>query len=350
MASSKRLVSYFFSRGTTCDNTLIKHAVLNNTSLDCDEIVFFWPQEIGPDCDNFLFPDTKDAGPELLWDNITSYCKERSIKMHLVVGNHSIIRNPLIDPYIKVSHFPTYWFTMTHAQLDYTDAEITYPYIMMNFAADNRPHRVSTMDYLCKHDMLDNGAWSWCVSNPELDDQFKWWHPELRYRSLDLDAGLNPSGLGGIGHKEVPTQWNQSWMQIVSETSYMVPFFTEKSVHAIMGKKPFLIAGSQKQHQALKTMGFVLYDELFDYSFDDIEDLDERMEQLVLQVKRYYHKTPHELKQLKESIHEKLEHNHNNMINIVNEEKQIPSIMFEDKSFLEAIDDILTIRTIPYAN
>jgi hypothetical protein len=56
-------------------------------------------------------------------------------------------------------------------------------------------------------------------------------------------------------------------------------------------------------------MGFQLYDELFDYSFDQEEDFEQRAEGLALNIARYRNHNMEELQALKESVRPKLLHN-----------------------------------------
>jgi uncharacterized phage-associated protein len=56
-------------------------------------------------------------------------------------------------------------------------------------------------------------------------------------------------------------------------------------------------------------MGFKLYDELFDYSFDSIDDMEERYEGLVRNVNKYRDRTPDELAALINSVRDKIEYN-----------------------------------------
>jgi hypothetical protein len=56
-------------------------------------------------------------------------------------------------------------------------------------------------------------------------------------------------------------------------------------------------------------MGFQLYDELFDYSFDDEEVFEQRAEGIALNIARYRNHTMEELQELRELVRPKLLHN-----------------------------------------
>jgi len=49
--------------------------------------------------------------------------------------------------------------------------------------------------------------------------------------------------------------------------------------------KPFLVIGCHGWYKAFKELGFQLYDELFDYSFDDIESFKDRHSAIIAQIK-----------------------------------------------------------------
>lgn len=70
---------------------------------------------------------------------------------------------------------------------------------------------------------------------------------------------------------------SQTLFQIVNETEVFdydktSLFYSEKTFKPIAHMQPFLIWGQPECNIKLKDYGFVLYDELFDYAFDSIED------------------------------------------------------------------------------
>jgi len=82
--------------------------------------------------------------------------------------------------------------------------------------------------------------------------------------------------------------YNETFFSIISETSFSNNkiFITEKTPKSIRNLHPFLILGDWKIHSKLKELGFVLYDNLIDYSFDDIEDNDLRFIKFTEEVQR----------------------------------------------------------------
>jgi hypothetical protein len=86
--------------------------------------------------------------------------------------------------------------------------------------------------------------------------------------------------------ESVPLEYIQSCIDLITE-AYCISagtVLTEKSFKPMLYKKPFIILGPRYIHQSLKNIGFKLYDELFDYSFDD-KPYKERIDSVITQVK-----------------------------------------------------------------
>jgi hypothetical protein len=63
---------------------------------------------------------------------------------------------------------------------------------------------------------------------------------------------------------------------------------TEKSFKPFANCHPFLIIGDVFVNTQLKNYGFTLYNDLIDYSFDKISDNDERLNQVLIELKRIH--------------------------------------------------------------
>tara|TARA_B000000532_G_scaffold243948_1_gene241623 strand:+ start:1167 stop:2351 length:1185 start_codon:yes stop_codon:yes gene_type:complete len=83
----------------------------------------------------------------------------------------------------------------------------------------------------------------------------------------------------------VPLEYVQSCADLVTESFVGDSLsYTEKTWKPIALKKPFLLMSGKNAHKYLKVMGYELYDELFDYSFDD-KDFNTRFSSIIDQVK-----------------------------------------------------------------
>ena len=74
-----------------------------------------------------------------------------------------------------------------------------------------------------------------------------------------------------------PEDYHSALIDIVTETSLVSTFRTEKCVWPLVYMKPFVILGARYINHNLQKYGFELYDELIDYTFDTIESPRERV-------------------------------------------------------------------------
>ena len=82
----------------------------------------------------------------------------------------------------------------------------------------------------------------------------------------------------------VPIEYVSSCIDLITEAYFMdSALLTEKAFKPIAYRKPFIILGPRNCHSLLEWMDFELYDELFDYSYDNMNCFD-RLNDLILQV------------------------------------------------------------------
>jgi hypothetical protein len=135
-------------------------------------------------------------------------------------------------------------------------------------------------------------------------DQFIWSYrdqrlPDDNYNNQDVDQ------------RYVNFDWyDRSYFSLVIETSqhdYIA--LTEKSYKPIAYYHPFVIVGVAGVLSELKANGFETFDNLFDESYDQMQDFDSRLSSIVSIVKNFDHTVYDQLTQ------QKLEHNHNLFFN-----------------------------------
>lgn len=88
---------------------------------------------------------------------------------------------------------------------------------------------------------------------------------------------------------DLPKSYLSGLIDLVSETDVLPNdhFVSEKTVKPIVTLKPFICLSSPNYHKFLtEEYGLELYDELFDYSFDQEEDLHKRIVMLVDEIER----------------------------------------------------------------
>jgi hypothetical protein len=87
-----------------------------------------------------------------------------------------------------------------------------------------------------------------------------------------------------------PNSYFRGFFDLVTESCCYPDhfFFTEKTAKSINALKPFICLANPLYNTKflVEEYGLELYDELFDYSFDKIHDLDKRIEMMVAEVER----------------------------------------------------------------
>jgi hypothetical protein len=108
----------------------------------------------------------------------------------------------------------------------------------------------------------------------------------------------------------IPIQMYESYFNIVFETFYSnnLCFFTEKTFKPMVAKKPFIICGTLYQNQYLKSLGFEIFPEIFDYSFENLDQNDlQYFEGFIAEIKRVSEQSLSIFDQ--PSVLEKIKHN-----------------------------------------
>ncbi len=84
--------------------------------------------------------------------------------------------------------------------------------------------------------------------------------------------------------------WNRCTFNIITESYFDVPIvdtrlLSEKTYSCLFQAQPFILVGCQHQHRYLQEGGYLLYDEVFDYNFDALPTIEQRIKSIVDQVK-----------------------------------------------------------------
>ena len=133
---------------------------------------------------------------------------------------------------------------------------------------DNRSDERYMVDLPCRFNMSN-----------ERFDQTKRIHFKTPFKGLKGDTDAY--------HDFLPVQeWLESSIELINDT-YQVKAFglSDKTCKVLGFSKPFLVIGCPGWYKAFKKLGFVLYDELFDYSFDEIESFRYRHKAIMTQIK-----------------------------------------------------------------
>lgn len=174
-------------------------------------------------------------------------------------------------------------------------------------------HRCMLMDMLEKHSMIDSGYISW--RGIEIEKyKFAHWSPT----KLEFNDGF----LTTNSCSTLPREYSHSLINLISESTTSTMFVTEKTYHAILSEKPFLIQGPVGVHRYLVNQGFELYNEIFDYEFDCVSDDLLRTEMIVKNIKSLKEK---DLNLLSRTLSKKAEKNKKTAIKIIKNRSNIPA-------------------------
>jgi hypothetical protein len=265
------------------------------------------------------------------FNELVEFAKTHNIEFDLITASAPDNTHIEVDSHVNTYYWPTFWFSMTLTRLlvspnywannsiclDVEDIRVSektpikYPYISMTKLP--KLHRAIMMDMLAKHDIINKGVVIW----RELTNsyQFEYWDQQIMLRDQ----------VDGFKHQErLPFEYALSFMQVVPETDNTSFGISEKTAMPLFFNKPFLVAGSMNFHKKLEELGFKLYDELFDYSFDSEPDTKIRYDLIAQNVKRYTDKSPQELKELYDSVFEKCVYNKRVILKLATDTKLVP--------------------------
>ena len=142
----------------------------------------------------------------------------------------------------------------------------------------------------------------------------------------------------------LPYENFQTCCDVVLESYFVGPtFITEKTYKEFIFKRPFLLLGSAGINQSLKDLGFELYDEIFDYSFDSENDNFTRLKKFWNQIYRYIDLRPTIFRKILNVLDDKIEYNRKKYIEwyinyALNMPKSVEKILFSQNKKHPIID------------
>jgi hypothetical protein len=110
--------------------------------------------------------------------------------------------------------------------------------------------------------------------------------------------------------------YDSTFLHVVTETSNEHFFITEKTVKPLILGRPFIVYSKPGFNHMLQDMGFELYDEIIDYTFDLIQDREEYCEGLVDQIKKIDKLSFTELENINKTLIPKIQRNQQRALDI----------------------------------
>lgn len=176
-----------------------------------------------------------------------------------------------------------------HDAIAVTDHQRNHEFLCL--CRNHKSWRAAVMADLYRHRLLDNSYWSYCQTNAnetfedcalQLDRI-----PQLRFNTMQFLSQApyhadDFSDQDRNDHSKIPTQlFTDSYCNIVLESQFDVDgsggvFLTEKTFKAIKHGQMFFIAGGPGSLAVLRSLGYQVFDNLLDNSYDLIEDATQR--------------------------------------------------------------------------
>lgn len=123
-----------------------------------------------------------------------------------------------------------------------------------------------------------------------------------------------------------PPFYRNSFIDVTPESSFLPNqfFLTEKTIRAICHEKPFMTIGPKGFHKEYLSgyFGLDLYHEIIDYSFDDRESLQDRIDGVVVNIKNFIDNKS-KLDDMYQSVKQKLINNKKKIEEIYNDPNRI---------------------------
>ena len=108
----------------------------------------------------------------------------------------------------------------------------------------------------------------------------------------------------------LPLENHESCCDIVMETYCIGPtFFSEKTWKEFYHERPFILFGGKGYNKALQNLGFEIFDELFDYSFDDEPHTYERLKMFWAEIEKFIDLNVEDFASKIKTLDEKVKHN-----------------------------------------
>ena len=245
-------------------------------------IINYIPQEHSPAMEYSWYEDHNVRAVE------EALTKNNNKLIHILGGFHGCKPDLESMENTKVVYWPSYWVHHTYYNLDFAineDSSKIYKdklFVCLN----GRPHahRAMLIDELAKQNLLSDGYVSWHSSFDKTSKAEHFCDYDFKY--FDGEAIIPDGDIKNSNQYNPPEFFDKGLVNLVAETSTDKPFITEKTIVPIFRKKPFLVLGCQYWYKALQSLGFRLYSEIFDYSFDIEPDLDVRIEMITDNIKK----------------------------------------------------------------
>ena len=158
--------------------------------------------------------------------------------------------------------------------------------------------------------------------------------PETEHNSLSMNVDET------VKSHTFPPFYKDILIDVVCETMTKGLFYTEKTWKPILGERIPILISAPGAHQQLKDWGFELYDEIIDYRFDNMADMNLRVEAVTNQLKALAE--TEDPKQLYLKTKEKRAYNREHAFKLVKQQKDIPDLAFKDITCSNMLTELIS--------
>lgn len=265
------------------------------------------------------------------YQKLNIFCEKNNILFYFIFSTNDIEYYTKYEQYnqsnFRILYWPTHLLHYTHHSLlqkfnPIGNARNNFEKVFLNFNNRPRYHRCLTVDKLFENGLHEYGKISWnnlsekyfCNNSklflPVNGYTFKFWNESI----IKVDSYT----FNDVTDEILETD---TFMSLVSESTDELFFVTEKTFKSILIGQIFYCIGSKGQNLKLKQFGFKLYDDLFDYSFDMKDSLEERVDGAIKNIKNLIGK---DLYKLHTKVQHVIEFNKNRALEIVKNDPYIP--------------------------
>ena len=266
------------------------------------------------------------------YQQILEITKRKKINVYVLVGLEHQYKN--LPENVHIICWPSHFFRQTAEQLAYDDLllnrkiktfdeifindldNLTYKYHFLYMNGKSHLWRSRLIEYVAKYDLLKYSAYSWHSTSA---GQFKYYDGSKKILDKQYTSFKD--------HGWLPKEYYESFFQLVPESCMDAHFITEKTITPLLIGKPFLIAGATGINKKLKSFGFELYEELFDYTFDDIDDIDQKYIKICKNIKKIVNMPLEQCKEMHSKIQDKVIHNRKRAIEFAYDLDNVPEIV-----------------------
>lgn len=198
-------------------------------------------------------------------------------------------------------------------QEDFLDYDYLYDFTYLGGKIADRPDKIAMLSNLYQEKLLDNAIWSG-GSYKNKEDSMPL--PDLPH-ILDWDKEIKGSHNHKNGCCAIHLNFYlNSRFSLTQETEMTTRSnrYTEKTLKCFFVKHPFIVAGNYQVLKLLKKDGFKTFHPYIDESYDDIKDRDERILEIIKQVKILRNKDSKEWREFMTQIFSILMHNYNHAV------------------------------------